>query len=74
MNKKSFADLGVSPVVARTLDAHGVKSPFPVQASVIPDALAGHDVLVPSGELDVLPEARWLRDRPDVRIAFRSSI
>ena len=48
MNKKSFADLGVSPVVARTLDAHGVKSPFPVQASVIPDALDGHDVLVKS--------------------------
>ena len=48
MNTKSFADLGVSPVVARTLEAHGVKSPFPVQASVIPDALAGHDVLVKS--------------------------
>jgi len=48
MNKKSFADLGVSPVVARTLDTQGVRSPFPVQASVIPDALAGHDVLVKS--------------------------
>jgi superfamily II DNA/RNA helicase len=48
MNKKSFADLGVSPVIARTLAEGGIESPFPVQASVIPDALAGHDVLVKS--------------------------
>jgi ATP-dependent RNA helicase RhlE len=48
MNKKSFADLGVSPVVARTLTGRGLQFPFPVQASVIPDALAGHDVLVKS--------------------------
>ena len=48
MNKQSFADLGVSPVVARTLAGRGLESPFPVQASVIPDALAGHDVLVKS--------------------------
>jgi ATP-dependent RNA helicase RhlE len=48
MNKKSFADLGVSPVVARTLTERGLQSPFPVQASVIPDALAGRDVLVKS--------------------------
>src|SRR5215204_7443513 len=48
MNKQSFADLGVSPVVARTLAGRSLESPFPVQASVIPDALAGHDVLVKS--------------------------
>jgi ATP-dependent RNA helicase RhlE len=48
MNKQSFADLGVSPVVARALAERGIKSPFPVQASVIPDALAGHDVLMKS--------------------------
>jgi ATP-dependent RNA helicase RhlE len=48
MNKKSFADLGVSPVVARTLAERGIGSPFPVQAAVIPDALAGRDVLVKS--------------------------
>jgi ATP-dependent RNA helicase RhlE len=48
MNKQSFADLGVSPVVARTLTERGIREPFPVQASVIPDALAGHDVLVKS--------------------------
>ena len=48
MNKQSFADLGVSPVVARVLAGRGLDSAFPVQASVIPDALAGHDVLVKS--------------------------
>ena len=45
---KSFADLGVSQVVARGLVAAGIKSPFPVQEAVIPDVLAGHDVLVKS--------------------------
>jgi superfamily II DNA/RNA helicase len=48
MNKKSFADLGVSPVVARILTESGLQSPFPVQALVIPDALAGRDVLMKS--------------------------
>jgi ATP-dependent RNA helicase RhlE len=48
MNKKSFADLGVSMVVARTLAEREIHSPFPVQASVIPDALEGRDVLVKS--------------------------
>ena len=48
MNKKSFADLGVSPVIARCLAERGIKAPFPVQAVVIPDALAGHDVLMKS--------------------------
>ena len=36
MKKQSFADLGVSPVVARTLAGRGLERPFPVQASVIP--------------------------------------
>jgi DNA-binding transcriptional LysR family regulator len=35
--------------------------------------LHGHDVLIPSGELDVLPESRWLRDRPGVNVTLRSS-
>ncbi len=51
-------------------------SPSYLRARGVPRSasqLAGHDVLVPSGELAVLPEAKWLRDRPEVRIAFRSS-
>ncbi len=48
MSTQSFADLGVSSVVARALSGRGVTSPFPVQSAVIPDALAGRDVLVRS--------------------------
>lgn len=35
--------------------------------------LDGHDVLLPSGELEPLPESRWLRERSGVRVVFRSS-
>jgi superfamily II DNA/RNA helicase len=48
MSKQSFADLGVSSAVARALSVRGVSAPFPVQAAVVPDVLAGHDVLVRS--------------------------
>jgi superfamily II DNA/RNA helicase len=65
MNKQSFADLGVSPVVARALAGRGLKKPFPVQASVIPDVLAGHDVLVksPTGSGKTLALGAPLVDR-----------
>ncbi|HEX5980103.1 MAG TPA: DEAD/DEAH box helicase [Thermoleophilaceae bacterium] len=46
MSKQSFADLGVSNAVARALAAGGIDSPFAVQKTVIPDVLAGRDVLV----------------------------
>ncbi len=36
-------------------------------------ALAGHDVLLPSGDLSRMPEARWLAERTDVKVAFRTS-
>jgi ATP-dependent RNA helicase RhlE len=48
MSKQSFADLGVSDAVARALARRGVTTPFSVQRSVVPDALAGRDVLVKS--------------------------
>jgi DNA-binding transcriptional LysR family regulator len=38
-----------------------------------PHLLAGHDVLLPSGELSRLPEAKWLASRPGVRPVFRSN-
>ena len=46
MSMQSFADLGVSETVARALAADGIDSPFAVQSAVIPDVLAGRDVLV----------------------------
>jgi len=48
MSQQSFADLGVSEAVERALTARGVTAPFAVQRSVVPDVLAGHDVLVQS--------------------------
>ncbi|HET7483034.1 MAG TPA: DEAD/DEAH box helicase [Actinomycetota bacterium] len=44
----SFADLGASAPVVATLDRAGITTPFPIQALVIPDAIAGHDVLAKS--------------------------
>ncbi|MDX6699081.1 MAG: ATP-dependent helicase RhlE, partial [Solirubrobacteraceae bacterium] len=48
MSSQSFADLGVSNAVVGALRARGIADPFPVQRLVIPDVLAGRDVLVKS--------------------------
>lgn len=40
----SFADLGVSEDIVKSLAAKGIKEPFEVQAMTIPDAIAGRDV------------------------------
>jgi superfamily II DNA/RNA helicase len=44
----SFLDLGVSPTVIQSLERHGILAPFPIQALVMRDALAGRDVLAKS--------------------------
>jgi ATP-dependent RNA helicase RhlE len=48
MKHETFADLGVSGVVASELAQRGITTPFAVQKMVIPDVLAGHDVLAQS--------------------------
>jgi superfamily II DNA/RNA helicase len=48
MHHQTFADLGVSEVVANELATRGIEKPFAVQKLVIPDVLAGHDVLAQS--------------------------
>jgi ATP-dependent RNA helicase RhlE len=48
MKQETFADLGVSEVVTAELAKRGIASPFAVQKMVIPDVLAGHDVLAQS--------------------------
>ncbi len=48
MHHQTFADLGVSEVVANELAKLGIEKPFAVQKLVIPDVLAGHDVLAQS--------------------------
>ena len=44
----SFIDLGASPAVVRALAKLGLTAPFPIQTLVLPDAIAGHDVLAKS--------------------------
>jgi superfamily II DNA/RNA helicase len=44
----SFRTLGVSDDVAQALAGHGIVAPFPIQELVLPDALAGVDVLAKS--------------------------
>ena len=48
MSTQSFAGLGISKPVVRALGVRGYENAFPVQARVIPDALAGRDLLVKS--------------------------
>jgi superfamily II DNA/RNA helicase len=45
MSHESFRALGVSAEVAHALEQRGITTPFPIQALVLPDALAGLDVL-----------------------------
>jgi ATP-dependent RNA helicase RhlE len=45
MSQQSFRALGVSAEVSHVLEQRGIHSPFPIQALVVPDALAGLDVL-----------------------------
>ena len=44
----SFADLGVSDPVIKTLAANGIVTPFPIQVMVIQDATSGRDTLAKS--------------------------
>lgn len=41
---ETFADLGLPPSICKLLDRSGISAPFPIQAAVIPDVLAGLDV------------------------------
>ncbi|MFF8411203.1 DEAD/DEAH box helicase [Streptomyces omiyaensis] len=41
----SFDELGLPSAVRELLTAHGVVTPFPIQAATLPNALAGRDVL-----------------------------
>jgi ATP-dependent RNA helicase RhlE len=43
-----FADLGISPPVVRALAMRGIDEPFAIQSLVVPDAMAGRDVLARS--------------------------
>ena len=65
MSPQSFAALGVSAPVAQALAARGITIPFPIQARVTADVLAGHDVLAssPTGSGKTLAFAVPIVDR-----------
>ncbi len=48
MKHETFADLGISEVVCAELAQRDITAPFAVQDMVIPDVLAGHDLLAKS--------------------------
>jgi len=48
MSQQSFRALGVSEPVTRVLAERAIETPFPIQVMVVPDALAGRDVLAKS--------------------------
>ena len=48
MSLQSFADLGISSAGAGALSERGIHSAFPIQQAVVPDVLAGRDVLAKS--------------------------
>jgi superfamily II DNA/RNA helicase len=75
MSVQSFADLGVSKAVSGALAARGITAPFPVQQRVVPDVLAGHDVLVksPTGSGKTLAFGLPLVDRLESADAARPS-
>jgi ATP-dependent RNA helicase RhlE len=65
MSSPSFAELGVSRVVADALAQRGITTAFPVQQMAVPDVLAGRDVLVksPTGSGKTLAFGAPLVDR-----------
>ncbi|MCW2809776.1 MAG: rhlE, partial [Friedmanniella sp.] len=42
---RTFAELGVAPVLVELLDKQGISAPFPIQSATLPDSLSGRDVL-----------------------------
>jgi superfamily II DNA/RNA helicase len=67
LSKQSFLALGVSAHVAQALAARDIHMPFPIQELVIPDALAGIDVLAkaPTGSGKTLAFGLPLVERID---------
>ena len=45
MEHKTFAELGLSPKVLAAVEAAGYTTPTPIQATAIPVAVTGRDVL-----------------------------
>ena len=76
MSSSSFAELGCSRAVLDALAARGVTDPFAIQRLVIPDVLAGRDVLAksPTGSGKTLAFAVPLADRLEANVARPSAL
>jgi len=72
----TFARLGVSEAVDGVLAKRGIVTPFDVQAMVVPDVLAGRDVLVksPTGSGKTLAFGAPLADRLDSNGAWPQAL
>jgi superfamily II DNA/RNA helicase len=66
--QQSFSQLGVSARIVRTLAERDITSPFPIQAKVLRDALAGRDILAkaPTGSGKTIAFAIPIVERIDV--------
>ena len=73
---QSFLELGVSPRVAEALAERDILAPFRIQGLVLPDALAGRDVLAksPTGSGKTLAFAVPLVERLDASDARPSGL
>ena len=73
---QSFTALGVSVAVEETLAGNGIVAPFPIQTLVLPDALAGHDVLAksPTGSGKTLAFAIPIVQRVDLSAPTPSAL
>jgi ATP-dependent RNA helicase RhlE len=76
MSQQSFRELGVSAPVADTLIARGIHYPFRIQTLVLPDALAGLDVLAksPTGSGKTLAFALPIVERTQAEDARPSAL
>ena len=72
----SFQDLGVSAPVANVLTKKGITEPFAIQNLVLPDALAGLDILAesPTGSGKTLAFGLPLVERTASRNAFPGAL
>ncbi len=66
--QQSFSELGVSARIVRALAARDITTPFPIQAQVLRDALAGRDILAkaPTGSGKTLSFAIPIVERAQV--------
>ena len=67
----TFAALGLPQTLVTALERRGIRTPFAIQASALPDALTGRDVLgkaatgsVPTSAAAPVPHAGWFSCPP----------